>query len=122
MLTPFVVLVAASVVLPTAAVPRLHVEPSCRAVSSLDLAGGQSFSECMKDEAEARKELAGKWNGYPAASRSRCSAEVTIGGDPSYVELLECLEMNKFSRTGVAPDRVDQSQPPSKTGGTDVRP
>src|SRR4051812_43385107 len=93
-LAPFVLLVAMQLVQPAAA-PRLNVEPSCRASSSLDLVGGQSFATCMQDETEARDELAKNWQSYAGPARSRCSAEVMIGGDPSYVELLECLEMDK---------------------------
>jgi hypothetical protein len=94
MLAAYVFAVAAHLVHP-AAQPRFHVEPSCRAVSSLHLPGGQSFTECIQDELDARQELAKKWTSYSAPARSRCSAEVMIGGDPSYVELLECLEMDR---------------------------
>jgi hypothetical protein len=65
------------------AVPRLSVEPSCRAASSLKLADGQSFADCMRDEAEARKDVARNWTSYSSAARARCSTEVLIGGDPS---------------------------------------
>jgi len=91
---PYVLLTAIQLAQP-AAVPHLNAAPSCRAASKLDPVDGQSFATCMQDENEARDELAKKWGGYPGAARSRCSAEVTIGGDPSYVELLECLEMDK---------------------------
>ncbi len=105
-LTPFVIFVAAQLAQPAAA-PRLNVESSCRAASDLALADGQSFSTCMQDETEARDELAKKWTSYSGSARSRCSAEVMIGGDPSYVELSECLEMDKtVSQTGGAQHAV----------------
>src|SRR4051794_29580704 len=99
---PYVLLVAAHLAQPAAA-PELDVGPSCHAATRLHLADGQSFSTCMRDETDARDELAKKWAGYSGSARSRCSAEVRIGGDPSYVELLECLEMDKtVSQTGGA--------------------
>jgi hypothetical protein len=93
-LAAYVFAIVANLVHP-AAQPELHVEPSCRAVTNLHLPGGQSFTQCMQDELEARQELAKKWTSYSAPARSRCAAEVMIGGGPSYVELLECLEMDK---------------------------
>jgi signal transduction histidine kinase len=93
-LTPYAALIAVHLLQPVAE-PRLNVEPSCRAATSLNLADGQTLQSCMKDELEARAELAKSWTGYSGSARTRCAAEVTIGGDPSYVELLECLEMDK---------------------------
>ena len=94
---PYLLLVAAHVVQP-AAEPRLNVESSCRAAANLGETDGQSFKACMQDELEAKNELAKNWAGYRAETRSRCGAEVMIGGDPSYVELLECLEMDRLVR------------------------
>jgi hypothetical protein len=91
---PYVLLIAAHLVHPVDA-PQLNVKPTCRAASNLDLPYGQSFRTCMQDEREARREVTKNWTSYQAPARSRCSAEVMIGGDPSYVELLVCLEDNK---------------------------
>ena len=92
--SPYVLVIAAQLAQRVAA-PQLNVAPSCRASSSLDPVNGQNFTICMRDETEAHDQLAKNWAGYSAMARSRCSAEVRIGGDPSYVELLECLEMDK---------------------------
>jgi hypothetical protein len=94
MLVPIVPVVAAHSS-QSVAMPRLNVEPSCRAASSFTLADGQSFAECMRDEAEAKKEVARTWTSYSSAARARCGTEVLIGGDPSYVELYECLDIDK---------------------------
>src|SRR3954468_8898180 len=96
MIAPYFLIVAAQLAHPAAA-PQLNVEPSCHAASSLDLADGQSFGTCMRDEKEARDELAQNWPTYSGSAPSRRQAEVKIGGDPSYVELLECLEMDKIA-------------------------
>ncbi len=92
--TPYALFVAAHLV-HLAAAPQLDVKPSCRAAANIDLPYSQTFTKCMQDEYEARQEVAEKWTSYRAAARSRCGAEVRIGGEPSYVELLECLEDDK---------------------------
>ena len=53
----------------------------------------QSSEDCLPDEAQAEAELGRTWSTYPASERARCTAEVHIGGDPSYVELLVCLDL-----------------------------
>jgi hypothetical protein len=78
-----------------ASMPQLNVKPSCRAATSFKLADTQSFAACMQDEAEAKKEVSRKWTSYSSAARARCGAEVRIGGPPSYVELYECLDIDK---------------------------
>jgi hypothetical protein len=104
-LLPFALAAAApAAAKPVAAVPRLDVAQTCRAAAKLDLTDGQTFNSCMGDETEAKTELAKNWTSYSAAARSRCTAETMIGGNPSYVELFECLDINK-----------DLSQPPART-------
>jgi hypothetical protein len=77
------------------AVPRLDVTETCRAASKLALADNQSFDQCMKEELGAKELLAKSWSTYPRRVRARCTAEVGIGGSPSYVEVSVCLEMDQ---------------------------
>ena len=95
---PYAFLVAAYVLHP-AAEQRLNVEPNCRAAAHIGEAAGQTFKECMHDELEAKNQVAKNWASYRAEARARCSAEVMIGGNPSYVELPECLEMDKLDQS-----------------------
>jgi hypothetical protein len=74
------------------AVPHLNVEPGCRAAASDAVGALTTVDTCMKDEEDARKELAQKWGSFPAGDRQQCVAEVS-GFEPSYVELLECVTM-----------------------------
>jgi hypothetical protein len=84
------------------AVPQFDVTGTCRATSNLGLADEQSFATCMTDETDAKKQLASQWTSYSGAARSRCSAETQIGGDPSYVELLVCLDFARSVSDGSA--------------------
>jgi hypothetical protein len=78
-----------------ASIPKLDVTPSCRAASAINVADRQSFATCMRDELDARKQVSASWASYSASARSRCAIEATIGGDPSYVELQVCLNMDR---------------------------
>jgi hypothetical protein len=72
--------------------PNLHVELGCRQVSS----GSNkltTFDNCMEDESSARDHLAKLWETFEVKDRRVCLAETVSDGTPSYVELLECLNM-----------------------------
>ena len=95
-----VVLTAAHLVLPTAyEVPKLNVAPSCQA-AAVGLIGQSkgSVSACMQNERQARAKLQKRWNTYSRAERTRCEQLDTLGGPPSYIELLTCLQMAKLAR------------------------
>ena len=76
-------------------VPVFDVAASCRAAASAGLSVSESYQSCMNDERSAREDLARDWAGFAAADRSRCTAESSGDGLPSYVELLVCLQMSR---------------------------
>jgi hypothetical protein len=84
---------------------RFKVEQGCREVSN----GPNKltmFDKCMEDEKDARDDLATSWETFVASDRRVCLAETTSDGTPSYVELLECLNMARDSRA-----QMGRSQP-----------
>lgn len=96
-MAPFwpIVLVAAGTLMTAspalAQVPDLDIGPTCRA------AAGGSFAKdpkaaCERDENRARETLGKLWAGFPADERRRCTSLTKMGGSPSYVELLTCLQ------------------------------
>jgi len=89
------ILATPAIARPGAAVPRLDITQTCHTAANLGLAENQSFSVCMTDEDDARMQIAQSWSTNSAAAKSRCSAETTIGGSPSYVELYVCLDIDK---------------------------
>jgi hypothetical protein len=99
------------IVLAADQVPKLNYEPSCKAAATTGLAGRDS-SACKRDEEAARDKLQEEWGKFNAGQRRHCVQLSTLGGSPSYVELLTCLEMardaenlkNKFEPT----DPVEQ--------------
>ncbi len=78
-------------------VPALDVESGCRAAakmgdsSSLDT----TLRQCLADENGARAQLEKQWTQFPPALRQRCLTTTETGGDPSYVEVLVCLQMGR---------------------------
>lgn len=48
----------------------------------------------MKDENDAKGQLAQSWSRFSASQKQACVGESAVGGDQSYVELLTCLEMS----------------------------
>ena len=76
-------------------VPVFDVVVSCRAAASAGLSVSQGYQSCMNDEHSAREELVRDWARFAALDRSRCTAESSGDGLPSYVELLVCLQMSR---------------------------
>ena len=78
-------------------VPTLNVEPGCRAAARMGdrLSLDTSLRQCLADEKGAREELDKEWTQFAPALRQRCVATTQSGGDPSYVEVLVCLQMGR---------------------------
>jgi hypothetical protein len=49
----------------------------------------------MNDEQQALQQLGSQWSKFTASSRANCSASESVGGTPSYVSLLTCLQMGQ---------------------------
>jgi len=75
-------------------VPNLAVEQSCRAQATRagEMPHGDPDS-CLRSERAAHDKLRAEWSGFSEADRRHCDITATMGGEPSYVELLTCLEM-----------------------------
>ncbi len=104
-----VFIAASHLVLAAEDVPRLNVEPSCRAATmeSRGHPGDRSAAACLQDEQVARGNLQKEWSTYSAADRERCLRLSDQGGMPSYVELLTCLQIAKQSGQLPAADRLN---------------
>jgi hypothetical protein len=73
--------------------PKLDVEPTCNAAAAYAIAVGRTKEACLADERAAESTLAEKWSTYSAADKTSCIVTVNVGGPPSYVELLSCIEV-----------------------------
>ena len=95
---PFPVVVVGSLLFATAAladsVPKYDMARTCRLdhAAASGLAVSESMKSCVRDEKQASARLQTKWSKFPAAKRAGCVSQNTIGGTPSYVGLLTCLQ------------------------------
>jgi len=102
---------------PVDGVPKLNVEPSCRAAADAAAMGAlpganmRDLASCMRDEDEARDTLSTEWAQFSARDKQRCVSETQTGGSPSYVELLVCLEMIRDASGQENPLPVSPAEP-----------
>ena len=88
-------------------VPRLNIEPSCRAAAdSKVFQDNRTIDACLRDEEQARRDLERVWNTYAAADQARCLRLANQGGAPSYVELFTCLQVAKASQELPGEDKL----------------
>jgi putative N-acetylmannosamine-6-phosphate epimerase len=78
-------------------VPDFNVEASCRDAASRAAPVG-TVDACMRKEREARVQLAGQWAEFTSGDKSHCLGLSTLGGMPTYTELLTCLELARDAR------------------------
>src|SRR5947209_11831236 len=78
-------------------VPKFDIARSCKldVAATAGLSVDQSLKSCIRDEQQARQQLGSQWSKFPAASRASCSANESVGGTPSNVSLLTCLQMGQ---------------------------
>jgi hypothetical protein len=98
-------------------VPTLNVKPSCKAAatSGMTVGTGRTEKSCIDDENAARQDLVKSWSTFGSDDRSHCRALISTGGEPSYVELLSCLEMSRDAKR-VARGESPAGVPPAKPG------
>ena len=103
--------------------PNLDVKPSCEAAadrtSMEQVPGGSNVRDvasCMRDENEARDQLAKEWAQFSPGDQQRCTSITKTGGIPSYVELIVCLEMIRDAKSyNAAAPTTSSGQPARQT-------
>ena len=75
-------------------VPTFDVKATCEgeADDKLDIVDPPAVQSCMDQENSARQELENLWSTFPASLRRDCAESEQVGGYPSYVDLLDCLQ------------------------------
>ena len=79
-------------------VPTFDTRPSCADAAS-EISVTRTVERCQQSEQQARDTLSSQWHGFPAADKQNCVAETNIGGFPSYVQVLVCLELARDARS-----------------------
>ena len=88
---------SAGAVLAADKVPEINLDKTCHAAGATGVRPGTSNddSACKRDEQDAHDKLKQGWDQFAANDRLHCQRMSTMGGSPSYVELLTCLELAK---------------------------
>ncbi|OSI23401.1 hypothetical protein BSZ22_31095 [Bradyrhizobium canariense] len=81
-------------------VPRFDIARNCKLdiAATAGLTVRESTKSCISDEQRARQKLASQWSKFPTPSRASCTANESVGGTPSYVSLLTCLQLGQWAR------------------------
>jgi hypothetical protein len=81
-------------------VPSVDIARSCKldVAAATGLSVDQSMKSCVNEENRARQQLTSQWSKLPAAGKASCVPQESIGGTPSYVSLLTCLQMGQWIR------------------------
>ena len=85
-----IVLVAANTAL--ADMPKFSINPTCKG-TTVNSPTAPPKDACKRDEEQARAQLQKQWTSFPVADRQHCASLTQMGGSPSYVELLTCLQI-----------------------------
>lgn len=88
--------------------PVFNVDPNCRAAAR-EAPTSESMAICQATEQRAREEIVRQWSEVSAAEKAQCVPLSTLGGTPTYTELLTCIELTREAK------RL-RSQEPTTTG------
>jgi hypothetical protein len=94
MLIPFTAITLGMVLTVAAAdpVPTFDTRPTC-ADAAQEISVTRTVELCQRSEREARDALVSQWHSFPSSDKTTCVATTRIGGFPSYVQVLTCLEL-----------------------------
>lgn len=87
-------------------VPRFDIQAMCRAAPQLEAGDKNTDQSCVRDETQARDQLRKQWASYDVRKRSMCVQETNVGGSPSYVDVLTCIEMGNGNPSAVPARRA----------------
>ena len=83
-------------------IPTLDVNPVCHGIALQgELEAGlqrTNFEQCVKSEQDTREQLKKEWSTFTTADKTDCVNLAKTGGEPSYTELITCMEMARDVR------------------------
>jgi hypothetical protein len=83
-------------------IPTLDVNPVCHGIAMQgELEAGlqrTNFEQCVKSEQDTREQLKKEWSTFTTPDKTDCVNLAKTGGEPSYTELITCMEMARDVR------------------------
>jgi hypothetical protein len=122
MFFPIYAMIAGSIGLAAAQpVPTFNVDPSCDAVARTAApenspADSNSMSACRDAEQKARAQVVKQWSEISAADKAECVPLSTVGGAPTYTELVTCIELTREARRLRSQEQPSKTPEPATTG------
>jgi hypothetical protein len=110
-----VLLLDSQIALAADSAPKFDIGPSCRSAGAAAVMATRDTAACERDENNARATLEKEWSQFTPSDQVRCVRLVTVGGGPSYVELLTCLEMAKQEKELPEADQLNSGKPIEKS-------
>lgn len=92
------ILVAAANAAAAQEIPNFDARPGCQAGARSGLIARPDVDACVASERKARDQMTAEWGQFNGADKQRCIAKTHLGGPPSYVEVLTCLELARDVR------------------------
>jgi len=92
-------------------VPKLDSDACCHAAAAATTGNNRNADSCKKDEQDARAKLEQQWAQFTPSERTHCVSLSKLGGFPSYVELLTCLEMAAAAKKLPSADKLTGGVP-----------
>ena len=100
--------IVASLALAADQLPKFDTSKSCRAAFSAYTGADKArYDTCLKEETDAGAQIGSTWAQWPARDRTHCAQLAALGGTPSYVEMLTCLQIARDTKT--LPDSIKKS-------------
>lgn len=98
---PFHVIVAVPLAIAVAdELPKFDTSKSCKAAFSAYTGVDKArYDTCLKEETDAGAQISSTWAQWPARDRAHCAQLAALGGTPSYVEMLTCLQIARDTKT-----------------------
>ncbi len=106
-----IILAGSYLVLAAERIPQLDTDQSCHAAASAAVSINGKEDICKRDERDARGKLEQQWGQFTPAEQARCVSLSKLGGFPSYVELLTCLEMASAAKKLPPADKLTGGVP-----------
>lgn len=103
-------------------VPDFDVRPSCRAAAEAAGASTDRMQTCLQSEQRARETIVKDWSQYSAADRTNCALTASVGGYPTYTEMITCLEMARDTRNPPTSEALAPLGPATSGSGAHRQP
>jgi hypothetical protein len=80
--------------------PKFDTSKSCKAAfSAYTGADKAGYETCLKEETAAGAQIGSTWAQWPPRDRAHCAQLAALGGTPSYIEMLTCLQIARDTKT-----------------------